>query len=223
MAITFASGSGDWYGMDAATSGIFDPIGSAWTILFWVKTTSAGTNDYMFTPFNTSGNGVLGCIQENTHIRIFIRNTSANIQLNYTSTFTFNDGAWHLICVKQDSSGNLKLFKDSTKETASSGTTGTVVPNKCQAGRFGSTGSTEFVGTMAHLCLFFREITEGELASVQNGLLPSHLGPDNYWPFWLADSSEQNIGTWAASVSASRNSSPVATSIGKTNLRLLSL
>ncbi len=49
-------------------------------------------------------------------------------------------------------------------------------------------------GSLAHVAYWSRALSAHEVVGLAAGMLPSHLGPDHYWPLWGADSPEFDQG-----------------------------
>ena len=208
---THFDGVDDYVNIDSSGSVINTSIGS---FSLWAKIGVMGSSGY-FLNYR---------VDANNQIQLFYHASSNEVRMTYKAGGTpnssiltdaiENDGLWHHIAGTWNSSGNVKIYLDSTLKdtTAISGTlTGTPI-----YASIGSSGvsSSYYLGNIDEVSLFDKELDQTEVTNLYNNGLPFNPKPltnmIGYWkmgdggitgnpiatfPTILDDSSNSNDGT----------------------------
>jgi hypothetical protein len=177
---------------------------NAFTIAMWVSASiaQASSKDPYGEGF-TGNTGPFFQIQGDAsgHAVISARSGITGSSDQITGTVAVFDATWHHLCVSQNAaaSATFKLFidaiADGTKTRTSLSNQGNQGFDTTTLGALvRNTIATFYGGKLAHVALWKRELSVGEIKSLAAGMLPSELAPAHYWPLWGTDSPEPDIG-----------------------------
>lgn len=107
------------------------------------------------------------------------------------------DGTWHPVGLTFDTGRNWVRYTDGAADGGGAYAAASLLSmNISTIGaviRDSNSIIFSFGGLLAHVAFWQRTLSAGEMKSLGNGLLPSRLAPDDYWPL-LGSSPEPSIG-----------------------------
>lgn len=181
---------------------LFGGAGAAYSVSLWLKVpalASSGSTDFViYSEANTGSTNNLFALMSLaatslTDVRLFIKN-SAQTAVDNVSGTAF-DNTWHQIGYAQNASGSFARYLDGVSTNTGSYAGIATTNDVCFGALVRTTTTNFFPGALAHVATWNRQLAAQEMASLGAGLLPSHLGPNHYWPLWGVDSPEPDIGT----------------------------
>lgn len=179
---------------------------AAFSVSFWALVPAGSQHGSIYTETRSTSSAPWIDINYNSavnsaNIIVQIRNDAGGTQ-QLSSTFrssgspSFADGNWHHYVFTQDGSGNYATYCDGIVGPSGSYTPGTTTIDQLTIGCWQGNGASQFFhGSIAHVAKWSRKLSAGEAAALGAGTLPSHFGPDHYWPLFGVDSPEPDIGT----------------------------
>lgn len=131
---------------------------------------------------------------------VFLRNNANTIGiLNIGTALTVFDGTWHHFAYVQDGAGNWQVYVDGAADSNCHGTftPGAITVPTIGVGclRQNPTTQTFGSGKVAHVATWQRQLAAQEVKSLANGMIPSRLGPQRYWPLWIAETTFADLGS----------------------------
>lgn len=197
MARSF-NGTSDLITIDAVTA--ISTTSDAWTWAGWVKGAAQSTKAFVSQCANATNPQMYFGTDSSTpfnNCRFLLVDVGGVTRVNMLiSTATVMDSTPHHVAVTWDSSANWVVYVDGVNDH--SGSTSSAVSIGTTRATFGcfrrSTNSDFLNGSLWDWARWSRALSAKEILSLANGLPPSHLGPDHYWPLWGLDSPEPDIG-----------------------------
>ena len=185
----------------------------------WIKTSS--TAGVVFASDN--GSSARFCQFKVITSKLQLILFAAGASRTWTGTSNVNTGAWvHVGCSYDGTTGILYVNGVGEGSAALSATIGSDARNWRFGAQIAGVSQSFFTGPIAHGAMWKRALAAAEFKSLADGLLPSHLAPDHYWPLWGTDSPEPDIGT-VAKVAGTLDNNPVFASGSPTSMELLTL
>lgn len=141
-----------------------------------------------------SGTGRVIQFRVSANVVNFILFTTGSAH-SLSGSVTVTGGVWHHVVGAFDGT-TMRLYVDGSPDgTLTTGANGTLATKHFRIGAQIS-GVTQqlYAGSMAHAFIRYSALSANEVKSLANGMLPSHLGVDHYWPLWGMDSPEPDIG-----------------------------
>jgi hypothetical protein len=92
-------------------------------------------------------------------------------------TTTINDGTWHHLALNWTTAGSFQLFKDGSSEGTATGTAWTFTPSLLRLGSPSDGVGLAYVGDIAEVAHYNRNLTTAEIAALAKGMSPLGVAP----------------------------------------------
>ena len=181
-------GSGDY-----ATTGYYQPSGTAFSYSFWTKSSDTTSSMAWLASTNSAGDAtaarfnVLAPSSTKAFYAIVSNGSSvyANTSIGGTnSTLAIRDGDWHHVVFSINGTA-IKIWIDGGSGGSPTHTATSTVsyvgnaPNSMTLGRLGDYGAYYLNGSLDEVALFEYELSATQVANIYNSGAPVHVGTDN--------------------------------------------